>query len=764
MRLIVTKEEQFVRVEMVHFGQYLRDRQILGWEEYYIAYKSLKKRIKQDSTRAQNSSIGAEERHEIVKTFSELLDCQVEKVVLFMIEKQGLLAERLQKLRKQREAAATADFLIESEVDEGSDLNERPSAPVVVHWQVMDEYRQIGTELLQLLNFVELNVTGLRKILKKFDKRVGVRLGGQYIASRSNHPYSQLQQVFRTIGIGAMVATISRNLAELRNESLEAASASSAVSLFRYAALPARIIEEEPVIQAIEETMQRLTHEVNIQTYLSKELLLPAPSRRQQEAEAGRIPGLVQEEAHFMSIQINLFNTFLYMVNYYIIVPSSDDYAKLLDAPGTLCGVIIGSMPLAALVSALVYSWWSNFSYKAPLIVSSFILMAGNFLYAIALHFDSVWLLLIGRFLCGLGGARAINRRYICDHVPLKQLTSASAAFISASALGMAVGPALAGLLSRINFKIYGTLPVNFVTAPGWLLFLSWSLYLIIVLFFFKEPDRATALCRRMSSHANLNTMDSIVSTDESTLVAPLLSGSINVANGLQGYPSDEEESRESTTEGDSDYGEDKAVETVSDLMKELTRPVKILLWVYFMLKFASELLISESSLLTDYYFNWKTSQVAIFLSLLGLTVLPMSAVVGNCISNIYEDRVVVLWSQVTTGVGVAAILCYSPWVHYSAYQYVTAAVVIFVSTNVLEGVNMSLLSKVMSPRMSRGVFNCGLLSTEAGTLARAIADGLISVAGKCGIQNLVNLTMLPTLAIVAATTGYTCIGYFTLY
>lgn len=46
-----------------------------------------------------------------------------------------------------------------------------------------------------------------------------------------------------------MVATISRNLAELRNESLEAASASSAVSLFRYAALPARIIEEEPVIQ-----------------------------------------------------------------------------------------------------------------------------------------------------------------------------------------------------------------------------------------------------------------------------------------------------------------------------------------------------------------------------------------------------------------------------------------------------------------------------------------------------------------------------------
>jgi len=53
-----------------------------------------------------------------------------------------------------------------------------------------------------------------------------------------------------------------------------------------------------------------------------------------------------------------------------------------------------------------------------------------------------------------LGGARAINRRYISDHVPVKQLTSASAAFVSASALGMAVGPALAGVLSKLDFKV----------------------------------------------------------------------------------------------------------------------------------------------------------------------------------------------------------------------------------------------------------------------------------------------------------------------
>lgn len=69
--------------------------------------------------------------------------------------------------------------------------------------------------------------------------------------------------------------------------------------------------------------------------------------------------------------------------------------------PATLCGVIIGSMPFAALASAFVYSWWSNFSYTAPLLVSTLILVTGNLLYALALYFDSIWLLLLGRFLCG---------------------------------------------------------------------------------------------------------------------------------------------------------------------------------------------------------------------------------------------------------------------------------------------------------------------------------------------------------------------------
>jgi len=57
------------------------------------------------------------------------------------------------------------------------------------------------------------------------------------------------------------------------------------------------------------------------------------------------------------------------------------------------------------------------------------------------------------------------------------------------------------------------------------------------------------------------------------------------------------------------------------------------------MLKYAMEILLSESSVITTYYFRWSTTKVAIFLAFLGLTVLPVNIIVGSYISNMFEDR-----------------------------------------------------------------------------------------------------------------------------
>lgn len=65
----------------------------------------------------------------------------------------------------------------------------------------------------------------------------------------------------------------------------------------------------------------------------------------------------------------------------------------------------------------------------------------------------------------------------------------------------------------------------------------------------------------------------------------------------------------------------------------------QVQLLIYFMLKYVMEILLSESSVITTYYFKWSTGTVAIFLASLGLTVLPVNIVVGNYISNMFEDR-----------------------------------------------------------------------------------------------------------------------------
>lgn len=105
-------------------------------------------------------------------------------------------------------------------------------------------------------------------------------------------------------------------------------------------------------------------------------------------------------------------------------------------------------------------------------------------------------------FIFSLGSARAVNRRYISDCVPLKIRMQASAGFVSASALGMACGPALAGLL-QMNFKIYN-ITFNANTLPGWVMAIAWLLYLVWLSLSFREPNRDTEDHKQEASNTGM--------------------------------------------------------------------------------------------------------------------------------------------------------------------------------------------------------------------------------------------------------------------
>lgn len=698
---------------MVAFGKKLKERQIQEWQGYYINYKLMKKKVRQYTQQIQ---VGSQDRGHVLKDFSRMLDNQIEKIVLFLLEQQGHLASRIAKLGEQQEALQQ-----QQDISKISELREA--------------YREVGRDLLKLLYFVELNAVGLRKILKKFDKRLRHRFTDYYVKTRANHPYSQLQQVFKHVGIGAVVGAISRNLADLED------CQGSYLSIYDQPALPL----QDPTIESIKAAVDRLTHSTNFLHFLAQHALIlheELPTPVEEQVDDGRY--------HFMSLLLNLANTFLYMVNTYIIVPTADDYALSLGAAATVCGVVIGAMAVAQVFSSVYFSAWSNKSYFRPLVFSSIVLFLGNIMYAMAYDLNSISILLMGRLLCGFGSARAVNRRYISDCVPIKIRMQASAGFVSASALGMACGPALAGLF-QCHFKVFN-ITFNQETLPGWAMAVGWLFYLIWLWISFKEPSR-----EEEPSHKPEESNEESLQTDalENGLQQPLL---------LSLKEKDEDESGDQEFDGSDEASEEshQPATSIASAYRLLTPSVKVQLLIYFMLKYAMEILLSESSVITTYYFRWSTTKVAIFLAFLGLTVLPVNIIVGSYISNMFEDRQILLASEVMVCIGI--ILSFHLIIPYSVAQYVSSGLIMFVSAEVLEGVNLSLLSRVMSSRLSRGTYNGGLLSTEAGTIARVIADGTITLAGYLGESRLLNITLLPSLAICISSIIATIYTYNTLY
>lgn len=383
-----------------------------------------------------------------------------------------------------------------------------------------------------------------------------------------------------------------------------------------------------------------------------------------------------------------------------------------------MAGIAIGMTPNAALVATVLYGWWSNHSYKSALIFAATCSLLGNVAYAMALPYNSTSLIMIGRALNGFGSARSINRRFIADTFSKRDRTSAAAAFVTAGALGMACGPALAAILSGLSYPLDGKL-WSLESAPGYIMIIPWAVYLIATIVFFEEPDR---------SHMFVET--------------PKKPSSINLANGNG-------ENTYLLADNQSASGEleppPKKVTFLSNI------PVMTTLWVYFILKLVLECLMSSCPTMTSHYFGWSSRESGCFLAFLGLLMFPANMVVAR-LSHRFEDRELIRASLGAISLSILGFAGYIPGIKYSMFQYMPFGVCIFISTNALEGPNMSLLSKSIPSSWAKGIFNTGFLATEAGTLARSVGDVWITLAERdMGVEGILDLIFVPLLVLCGA-------------
>ncbi|TDH72241.1 hypothetical protein CCR75_002747 [Bremia lactucae] len=680
---------------MVQFAKKLAAAERPEWKGHYLEYKQLKKKLREVSDAKREETRNEQEK------FKHALDSEVERVVLFFLTKQGEFATALQDLRTQQQALASIDL-------------------EAMH-SIADMYRCVGDDLVDLLHFVELNATGIRKILKKHDKTLKEhKIMGSYLSSRTDSQASHMQQLYHDGGISAIIASIRAALTKLRKCEVLLATD------FTDNAISRKISEDEPVLSRIGQARRRLAKSTQyVKAVAARSLIFDSESSEDEDDEMYNMLKRLKQ-ASKPSRMLNVLNTFLYMTNYYIVAPTSGKYAAELGAEASMSGVIVGMTPVASLASAVLYSWWANRSYKASLTFATVCLMVGNLLYGMALSYNSVTMALAGRLLNGFGGARAINRRYIADNYSREERTQASALFVTASALGMAAGPALAAALHYLpDFEFAGII-ITTETSPGWVMLALWMVYLILLSIWFIEPDRME---RERFLESRRSLLESEMGNTSIALVAaqlgeatPLITRSQSMSNPPR----------------------------LSSLWRNV--PVVTSLLIYIVLKLVLECLITASSTIAVYHFNWGSTNNGMYLAALGLLMFPTNMVVG-WLSFRYDDREMIMLSEVAMCIGVSVIINYG---HYSVAQFVVGGVIIFISTNVLEGVNMSLLSKTIPKSFAKGTFNSGLLATEAGTFGRAIGDVAITVVGLPGIRYVLNWTFAPLTAISLLTILYT--------
>jgi SPX domain len=158
---------------MVNFGEELLDSQYIPWALYYIDYLYLKKVLEEEcklgddhnnnksrgrwSTSRQSSGGGSAINSQL---FLSVLYVQTEKVTFFALQEQGRIAMALDECRQELLPRGVNNLV-------GTSINE-----LVL---LEEKYVEIGFAILRLIRFVDLNVTGFRKILKKHDKLTRTR-------------------------------------------------------------------------------------------------------------------------------------------------------------------------------------------------------------------------------------------------------------------------------------------------------------------------------------------------------------------------------------------------------------------------------------------------------------------------------------------------------------------------------------------------------------------------------------------------------------
>lgn len=373
----------------MHFGKKLLASRYEPWAAYYLDYAHLKTQLEEDeqashpaesaalvatvtqSTEShhRHPSSGAGSLHQSLQEnesseFLRLLNREVEKILLFFLSEQGQVANEMAELQREIRLRQQ-DPVLWSESDAGQ------TPPL------SKSMTDLGTHLLRLIKYVDMNLTALRKILKKHDKLRKIKLTAKYLGRKgpllqpllTNESLDGLIRVYHaTLGMWNELQQEQRMMtgqfadAQLSSPAhtnkttqiggsssmsgngspRKSLSSSSGHGFYSMTGLD----EKGPdlILQDVKEARKKLQKTNEFVQFLAAPMMV---QESDEEGESVTDEGEGRELPSEFSNYLNLLSTFFYMSNYYIVAPSSDTYAIKLGSDPSIAGMIIGYVYLA---------------------------------------------------------------------------------------------------------------------------------------------------------------------------------------------------------------------------------------------------------------------------------------------------------------------------------------------------------------------------------------------------------------------------------
>lgn len=199
-------------------------------------------------------------------------------------------------------------------------------------------------------------------------------------------------------------------------------------------------------------------------------------------------------------------------ISFMAVTPSLIFYVLQVGGDKEIYGLIMSAFSFASFCCKPVYGIWvdkGGNKFRVPYISSFVLAIIGAFLYFLASGASSanaaLAMIFLGRLMGGMGGAnQALGYAYVASEIPHHQQTKINSFLALTRIVGMATGPAVNLLLTKVNATFtLGT--YSFVVDPlnsvGLLLALGNILAALTIFFFLEEPSPKEKLSKLGESY-----------------------------------------------------------------------------------------------------------------------------------------------------------------------------------------------------------------------------------------------------------------------